>query len=391
MRFTYILWLANKNLLARKLRTVLTALGISIGVSSVLFLTSLSNGLEHLTISKIQEGESAQLMTVSSTSYAKNSLLNEDLMNTLRTSSGVKAVEPENVTAGTLSTGKASVDTVIHVVQPSYFMTAFLSPEKGKLITDTTGILINEQAAKALSLDEKSIGNTLTLTMPPSIPLAAGQSSSFVYQGLVKDGSGAEAYVVRSAMDANAIQPYDFLHVQFETPSTDLIAAIRRNLETKGLQTDYVGDTTNQVSRLFSVLTAVLAVFGAVALLVSILGIMNTLTVNLLEKTKEIGFMKAMGVQERDIQVLLFTEAGILCLAGGTLGIVVASVVGYGLNAFLNYYAQHVGGQAAVFYQTPLLYFVYAYVFSFALGLITGIVPARRALALSPLEALRYE
>ena len=127
-------------------------------------------------------------------------------------------------------------------------------------------------------------------------------------------------------------------------------------------------------------LTALLSAVAAVSLLVGGIGIMNIMLVSVTERTREIGTRLAIGALEREVLMQFLVEAVVLSSLGGLLGIVLAIAAAFGLTALLN---------------VPLIFnwtiVIVAFLFSAAVGVIFGYVPARKAARLNPIDALRYE
>jgi len=140
-------------------------------------------------------------------------------------------------------------------------------------------------------------------------------------------------------------------------------------------------------SSIFAVVQAVLVGIAAISLLVGGIGIMNTMYTAVIERTKEIGTMKAVGARNSDILLIFLIESGLLGLVGGMIGI----VIGIGLSKSAEYLAANALGtdllQAATGYELILG----ALAFSFVIGAASGILPALQAAKLKPAEALRYE
>jgi len=171
---------------------------------------------------------------------------------------------------------------------------------------------------------------------------------------------------------------------------TDL-PKVRRQVEAMGYITRSVADTVEQINSLFSTLRTVLALLGMVALTVAALGMFNTLTVSLLERTREVGLMKAMGMKSSEVQELFLTESMIMGFFGGVLGIVIGFLAGKLAGLLLSSFAILKGvGFVDISYIPPSFVLVVIFL-SLLVGLATGIYPAKRATKISALNALRYE
>jgi len=171
---------------------------------------------------------------------------------------------------------------------------------------------------------------------------------------------------------------------------TDL-SKVRRQVEAMGYATRSVADTVQQINSLFSTVRTILALLGMVALAVAALGMFNTLTVSLLERTREVGLMKAMGMKSSEVQELFLTESMIMGFFGGILGIGVGFLAGKLAGLFLSTFTILKGvGFVDISYIPPSFVLVIIFL-SLLVGLVTGIYPAKRATKISALNALRYE
>jgi putative ABC transport system permease protein len=117
----------------------------------------------------------------------------------------------------------------------------------------------------------------------------------------------------------------------------------------------------------------------------------NTMTIALLERTRDIGIMKAIGVYNLDIGKIFLTESVIIAGLGGVIGTVGGAGVGYGLNFLVNLLAKSVGSESQSMFYVPIWFAGGIVGFSIIVGLLTGLYPSKRAVKLNPLDALRYE
>ncbi|PIN81820.1 ABC transporter permease [Candidatus Woesearchaeota archaeon CG10_big_fil_rev_8_21_14_0_10_30_7] len=140
-------------------------------------------------------------------------------------------------------------------------------------------------------------------------------------------------------------------------------------------------------SSIFAVLQAVLVGIAGISLLVGGIGIMNTMYTSVLERTKEIGIMKAVGAKNRDVLLIMLFESGLLGLTGGAIGV----IIGAGLSKSVEYIAAQSLGTGLVRAHLGPELIIGALLFSFLIGTISGLMPARRAANLAPVDALRYE
>jgi len=166
---------------------------------------------------------------------------------------------------------------------------------------------------------------------------------------------------------------------------------VRSDIETMGFRTNSTFDTVKQIESLFANLRVLLAVLGMVALGVASLGMFNTLTVSLLERTRETGGMKAIGMVSDEVQDLFLAEAMIMGLSGGIGGLIFGTLIGCMLSLFVSIIAITQGQGFLQLNYLPPTFVLFIIISAFIVGLLTGLYPAYRAKKTSALNALRYE
>ena len=152
-----------------------------------------------------------------------------------------------------------------------------------------------------------------------------------------------------------------------------------------------VNDALRGAKSAFIVLDIILSLIGSIALAVSSLGIVNTMVMSILERTREIGIMKAIGASDGDIRRIFLIEASAIGLLGGFMGILLGWIVGRVINFGANVYIRSQGGTPATLFFLPLWLIASAIAFSIVVSLIAGSYPASRAARLDPIQALRHD
>ena len=188
---------------------------------------------------------------------------------------------------------------------------------------------------------------------------------------------------------ANGKTIYDSLTVRVKSPSA--VQPVEDAVKAMGFGAFSIIDATKNVQLFFTVFDLLLGIFGSLALTVASLGIINTLVMAILERRREIGILKALGAEDRDVQRLFFAEAGVMGLAGGVFGVVLGWLIGKALTFGTNVYLHRQQLPAIDLSSVPWWMAVAAIVFSVVVSLAAGIYPASRAAKLNPVEALRYE
>jgi putative ABC transport system permease protein len=152
-----------------------------------------------------------------------------------------------------------------------------------------------------------------------------------------------------------------------------------------------LNDALQGAKRAFILLDIMLGLIGSIALAVSSLGIINTMVMSILERTREIGIMKAIGGSDRDVRGIFMVEAGTIGVLGGLAGIALGWAVGRIINIGANIYIERQGGTAGNLFSLPWWLIGGALGFALVVSLIAGSYPARRAARLDPIQALRHE
>ena len=182
-----------------------------------------------------------------------------------------------------------------------------------------------------------------------------------------------------------------YSQVKITANNQEVLSDVRKQVEGMGYVTTSVADTVTQINSFFASARIILGLLGMVALGVAALGMFNTLTVSLLERTREVGLMKAIGMKSVEVQELFLTESMVMAFFGGILGLLVGLIGGKALGAGLSLLSLFKGAGTIDVSYIPPAFIVAILIFSLIVGIVTGIYPARRATSISALNALRYE
>lgn len=306
-------------------------------------------------------------------------------------------VEPVSTfDAVVVSSDSSGIEMVM--LQSSTSATVKKGPEKLAFSSLPEGqAVISSGLANLLGLSlNKAIGKEFTTSfiigksLMPSIE-GKSYSDEVTYKviGVLDDDNNTYFYVPYADMKKLNIPHVSQMKIILK--DTSLMAKVRKGVEGLGFRTNSTVDTVKQIESLFSNLRILLAVLGLVALGVASLGMFNTLTVSLLERTREIGGMKTMGMVSEEVQDLFLAEAMIMGLAGGLGGLMLGTLVGKGLSFLISVVALSQGQGFIDLTYIPISFSTFIVVSSFVVGVLTGIYPAQRAKKISALNALRYE
>jgi len=212
----------------------------------------------------------------------------------------------------------------------------------------------------------------------------------YTVKGITKEEGVLNALMMLPELRSHVgIEEYE--RIQVRVDSNEFLVTVEEELIEAGYRVTALSKTVEQASKIFQGVQAVLATFGGIALLVSAIGMFNTMTVTLLERTKEIGIMRTIGAAPKDIKWLFVSESVIVGFLGGVSGIVMGVALGVIVNFMLNVAASQFGGESVKLFSFPLGFLVFIALFSAVVGYLTGIFPAKRASTLNPLDAIRYE
>jgi len=394
----------------RKLRAMLTILGIMIGVASVVALVSQTQGIQYSIIDQVNKlGPTSININTRSTSV----ILTQSDVDRISQMPGVDYVIPlVTSTIKVYGTGPAKTFTLIGV-----------DPAQWDLLIEDTSFEEGHMF-QAMSYSEAVIGYGVHYPQDLSVTyLNVGQSVS-AEVGLVNpvrkqlqiigalDAYGATSAVsvddtvfmpLKGAMSILGTTSYTQLMVKAtDVDSVDSVVDTIRASYGRQLSIITVKQITQIVSTITDQLTLLLGAIAAISLLVAGIGIMNIMFVSVIERTREIGVLKALGFKGKDVMRIFLSEAAIMGIIGGILGVATGAAMSYlipiALSSVLTSNANSFGmsegsiGTSGSFSYTPIIGpEIIVLIMAFALGvsILTGYYPARRASKMDPVVALR--
>ncbi len=395
VRAEILFGIALKNLFAKKLRSLLTIFGVVIGIGAIFFLLSFGLGLQKLVTDQVIGDQSVKSIDVSSPN-SKLIKLNDDIINEIRGFPHVEKVGAQFSFPGSLKRDGAEVDSVTYGIDIPYQEMTTLNLVAGRLLTgeDSRHILINLTALESVGIEDfkSAVDTKLNVTIPlENLKLEENNiSDEFTIVGVIDSGGGNEIFMPASNFYLVGVTSYQ--NVKIITDDAANVPSVRTQVETKGLQTTSPVDTLEQINQIFRFFTIILIGFGSIGMIVSVLGMFNTLTISLLERTREIGLMMALGGRNTDMRKLFIFEAILISFFGAMIGILLAIVAGKGVNFWMNQFASKRGvNQGFEIFSTPLWAIAALVAFTVCVGLMVVIIPARRAQKINPIDALRRE
>lgn len=360
-----------RNLMRRKVRSLLTVAGVAVGVAAVVSLVAMGDGFYAQMNSMLSRGGADLSVRQAKAADMTLSALDEDIGRRL-------AAMPEVEHVSGLILGIASTPAfpylMVYGYDPNEYAIRHFKIVEGARLTSSRQALLGKGAAKNLKLE---VGQSLKLF-----------STSFRVVGIYETGVPFEdAGVVISLKDAQGIfkkpQQVSFFELKLKEP--DKADEVKKQIESRypdafAAKSSEFSESTQDVQVMRSMTWGL----SMIAVLVGGIGVMNTMVMSVFERTREIGVLRAVGWRRRRIIAMVLQESLLLSLIGGVVGI----GLGIGLAEAVGK-LPGIGGLLAGAYRPGL--FVQAMAVALVLGTIGGLYPAWRASRLSPMEALRYE
>jgi len=388
----------------RQLRSILTMIGIFIGIAAVVSLISLGQGLNTAISDQFEKMGGDKIIIMPGSGEAFGTFSTEKLtqkdLDVVRKTNGILDATEMLYSTKKIKFNDESLNT---------FIIGLPTDESSKIVTDMEGFKVEKgrnlkdgDAAKIIvgwrlwndDFFDKSVNLRDKLEI---------NGQSFEVIGLMKrignPQDDSQVYVsIEEARELFA-QPdeINFIYAQVkkgylpEDVAEDVKKELRDSRNEKEGEESFSVQTfeniLNTFNSIFSIVQAVLIGIAAISLLVGGIGIMNTMYMSVMERTKEIGVMKAIGAKNSHILQIFLIESGIYGLIGGTIGI----IIGIGIAKLVEIIAFNYLGSDLLKAQISISLISLALAFSFVVGALSGIAPAYRASRMNPVEALRYE
>jgi len=402
MRFGSIIKVALRALMRNTMRSILTALGIIIGVGAVIAMVSIGNGAKAQVEAQVASlGQN--VITVFSGSMSSGgmrggwgsspSLTIEDAEAIEREVTGIVGVSPEVRDRNQVLANGLNWDTSVNGESPDYPDIRSWKIASGAMFSDqdvrsvAKVCVIGKTVADQLFANSDPVGQTLRIRNIPFKILGVLDSKGFNLFGQDQDDAVLVPYT--SHMKRLSRRSY-ISSILIQAANADVIDKVQKDItevltqRRKGREPDFT--VRNQVelaqtaTATTQTMTLLLAAIASVSLLVGGIGIMNIMLVSVTERTREIGIRLAIGAHGSDVLMQFLIEATILSSLGGVIGI----LLGIGSSQLVS----HLNGWPVLVSTASV---VIAFVFSAAVGMFFGFYPARKAAQLDPIDALRYE
>jgi putative ABC transport system permease protein len=404
MSFLMVLRVAFKALARNKMRTALTMLGMIIGVSAVITMVALGTGAQSSIETQIQSAGTNMIM-VSAGNFMQGgvrmgqgnaSTLTPDDAAAIREVPGVQYVAPGVNTRGQLVAGNMNWGTQVQGTDVDLPMIRSWPLKSGAFFTPAdvvtaskVAVLGSVTAEQLFGAEMDPVGQVIRINNQPFTVTGVMSSKGQSGMGQDQDDVVYVPYttVMKKMRGITSIQnvTVSAASAADTTPTADRIATLLRTRhKIQDNNDDFMVRTMEEMASVrvqaTETMTSLLAGIAGVSLLVGGIGIMNIMLVSVTERTREIGLRMAIGARGRDVLLQFLVEAVVLSLFGGSIGIALGLGLSKGVTAWMTWPTKVSPDSIAV-----------AFFFAAITGVFFGFYPARKAAALDPIDALRFE
>jgi ABC-type lipoprotein export system ATPase subunit/ABC-type lipoprotein release transport system permease subunit len=393
---------AYKNLIKNKARNILVSLGSGIGIFAVVTMLFLSSGIEAFLTSslygssdplslEVTKPESNTGGNVPQLLFASGLPLDQEEITSLEAIEGIEGIElGSTMTQSTTYTFEGTLGRILllSTTYSSYDPTL----KVGRLPIDGE-ILISDSIAIKLTDDlESLIGSSLPVTVVYDSENAQIGTQNLIISGVIEgqtnfDSAITSAYVTYQTLEKMFAEFGDPLvtTVYLKAESEDQLDAIKQTIESLGFSHTRQDAALSQITSTLDIVTIGLTGIAGISLVVSGIMILVVLFISVVERTKEIGTLRAMGAEQSDIRKNFVSEGLLLGLFGGLLGVILATIIGVMANFILEQTMD------ASLMDINVGYIVFGMIISVSVSTLASLIPAAKAAKLDPIIALRYE
>lgn len=397
--------LAVKNLRHRMSRSLLTLLGIAIGIMAIISLMGLGEGMQQAVTGELSSLSDIIIVTSGGgfiSSFGGGGSSSSEYF-TERDISDIERIQGvEEVTTQLTSMAFAEYNgetTVVSltgmdplVIQLQY---ADTNREAGDFLqeSDQNKIMIGYTIAHETFDADISVGGRIKINGEKFFV-----TGIFAKQGM--GGVSSDSLILMNLRDFKSLTGQSnisiiYLRVEDVNDAESIASQVEDAVNENHGRKDFATATTmtsilETVQSIIGILQLVLVAIASIALVVASIGIMNTMLTSVMERTREIGIMKAIGATNKDIMSIFIIEGMLVSSIGGIVGIILGVFGSQGLTAILNNFMM-MGGSSSLTPVITIVSVVLAVTVSLIVGVLSSLYPAWKAARMSPIEAVRYE
>jgi putative ABC transport system permease protein len=385
-----------KNMKHRQLRSWLTILGVVIGIAAIVSLITIGQGLENAIVEQFESMGSGKIRIVPEGLTGPpvgESGLTENDVDVIDSTVGVDYASGAILSSATIKYDNQEIISFVKGLDSSM-------AEEGKIdinakIGEGSWFSSGETGSAVIGYGLANDVFDKKIMVKNSIEI---DGNKYKVVGILEKIGAQEIDNVLYIPKDDAVEMFDkgdevnfiFAAVEEGKNINEVAEKIQNNLEQSRDDDNFNVYTPEQLlSQLGSILSIVqfiLAGIAAISLFVGGIGIMNTMYTSVLERTREIGAMKALGASGKQIMIIFLLEAGLIGLAGGLIGAILGTVFAYSVGSVAT-----LAGFSYLSISVQWAVILFALAFAFIVGVVSGLYPAYRVLKLNPVDALRYE
>jgi putative ABC transport system permease protein len=424
MKLTDLIITANRNLFRNKLRTLLTVLAIFVGAFTLTLTNGLGDGLKDYIETQVKNYEGTNVLFIHKKIEQPEGKSRNEPAEYKEQKDDEDALDPNTIAVTEEQINRLARDfPEVREVSPNYqIRTEYIALDDGRKyqiqlnaiakgvtqkleaggqINGENQIILQNDIAKAFSKDFQTlIGREVTIGFKAGNPPAM-ETIKLKIVGVATKGfmatffSTVDFATEKKVYDLQRAGSPDYnkiLTFSFEVAGNDAAAVerVKKRLDEKGFRAETMADQSKRTYDAISVFQVGMNLFAFIALLAASFGIINTLVIAVMERTKEIGLQKALGMGRAKIFFLFSLESILIGFWGAAAGIGGAILLGTAANSYASkYYLESFEGYSLIAFKPFSLIYIVALICLVAF--IAGVLPAFRASRLNPIEALRYE
>jgi putative ABC transport system permease protein len=408
MSLTDLIYLSQKSLRSNILRSVLTSLGIIIGVSSVITMISIGTGARLEVEQQIERFGSNNLILraqsstnrgVSMGNNSVNSLTLKDMEALKSEIPAISAIAPNvSLSSQVIANGNNWLTSVTGTTNEQFNLSNWKFEfgrefQEDELVSGSRVAIIGKTVQKNLFGEDNPIDEVIRINKVPFTVIGLLDAKGGTAWADLDDTIIVPLKTAKQRLVAKKFPGDQIRQMTINVSSSDLLFKTEADIDTVMRKLHKISANGNpdfvirnyaqflnarqESSRVMSILLATVA---GISLIVGGIGIMNIMLVTVTERTKEIGVCMSVGAKKRDVLLQFLIESLMISLIGGCLGIALGLGVIFGVSEYFNW-------KMSLDYMSLVLSFV----FSSSIGVIFGFYPARKAASLNPIDALRYE
>jgi putative ABC transport system permease protein len=429
MRFDDLVRIVLRNLNRVRTRTILTTLGVIIGVAAIVTLLSVAMGFQQSITQQLEGMTDVNQINVSRARFGPGmvrgggavaqseeiKILDDTAIKKIEALDGVEAVIPTISVSGTIEVGRYTTRSSITGIDPKRAEALGIEMEDGRFLrnNDKNVIIVGhsvddefiEKKTQKSVEDLGILGKNAEIIVQRTTDEGEQETKSFRVRivGIMAEKGTESDYQMYMPLDlaiqieewtsqeSNLVKEEGYDRLIVEATDSSVVTDLAQEITDLGYLAFSFKQIIDSMNQVFVILQIVLLGIGGISLLVAALGITNTMMMSIMERTREIGIMKVIGASNSDVTRIFLMEALSIGLLGGVGGVTLGYVVSKIVDMIAGMYMSGQGATLQSITVVPLWLVLFAIGFAMLVGLVSGVYPAGKAARLSPVEALRHD